>query len=396
LVHSDESARNKMAAWLADWGYEVVIAADVDAAGELLRADDSPRLALLALSKDGRSALDLCRELRQRPTERYVYVALIGDRQEPTDLQACIDADVDDYVEPPIDARVLRLHLEAGRRVARLQDDLVAAKKAIETRAAFDHLTGVANRATALAALEREIVRVRRDGDSVAMMITDVDHFKRVNDQFGHPVGDIVLREIAVRMGRIVRPYDLLGRYGGEEFICVMPGCDRKGGVAAAERVVELISKEPVGLPSGPLRVTVSIGVSASGPDTPLDLEQLVRAADAALYRAKHAGRNRVEVDIRAGDVSSAEAGRALAEAARRHVVDLVAAVASRDARSVRVHCRLLRRVAGDLAAKGVIHLTLTLEVRADAGHWDTARAAVDAISGEIARLTPPAAVVAG
>jgi diguanylate cyclase (GGDEF)-like protein len=394
LVHHDEAARRQISAWLSDWGYEVVVSNDINAAGEMLRHDDAPRLALLGMNHGGLETLDLCRELRRRPTEHYVYVALIGERASTIDLQTCIDADVDDYVEPPIDARVLRLHLEAGRRVARLQDDLVAARKAIETRASCDALTGVANRATALAGLELEVDRARRENGSVAMLITDVDHFKRVNDQFGHPVGDIVLREIAVRMSRIVRPYDLLGRYGGEEFICVMPGCDRAGAVAAAERVVELISREPIGLPTGPLRVTVSIGVSASGLETPFDTEKLIQAADAALYRAKHAGRNRVEVDINEKNSSTIEMARDLAETAKVLVGDLHAAVSAHDVKALRARSRMLRRVGGDLSAKGVVHLTRTLEARVDAGHWDAARAAVDAISGEITRLAPPAQAV--
>jgi len=395
LVHEDAAARRQIAAWLADWNYDVVLAPDIACAGELLRGEDAPRLALFGMSHGGGETLDLCRELRRRPTEHYVYVTVIGERGGTIDVQTCIDADVDDYVEPPIDARVLRLHLEAGRRVARLQDDLVAARKAVETRASCDALTGVANRATALSVLESEVSRARREHSSVAVMITDVDHFKRVNDQFGHPVGDIVLREIAVRMARIVRPYDTLGRYGGEEFLCVMPGCDRKGGVAAAERVVELISREPVGLPSGPLRVTVSIGVSASSPETPFDVEQLIQAADAALYRAKHGGRNRVEVDVSGRDISSSEVGRVLHDTARLLVADLVATVDARDMKALRARSRMLRRVGADLGSKGVVHLSRTLEARADSGHWDAARAAVDAISGEIARLTPAGPPVA-
>ncbi len=396
LAHDDSVARKQLSAWLSDWGYEVVPAATIEEAGEALRRDDAPRLALLGMTRGGRAALELCRELRRRPTEHYVYVALVGERGTTVDLQTCIDADVDDYVEPPIDARVLRLHLEAGRRVARLQDELVAARKAVETRASSDALTGVANRATALASLDREISRARREDADVAVLITDVDHFKRVNDQFGHPVGDIVLREIAVRLSRIARPYDVLGRYGGEEFIWIMPGCARLGAVAAAERAVEMIAREPVGLPSGPLRVTVSIGVSASSPDTPFDLERVVKAADAALYRAKHAGRNRVEVDVsdRDRDASIAEVASALKETAKALVQELAAAVAVRDAKVLRARSRVLRRVAGDLSAKGVIHLTRTLEARADAGHWDAARAAIDAISGEIARHAAPTAAV--
>jgi hypothetical protein len=198
-----------------------------------------------------------------------------------------------------------------------------------------------------------------------------------------------VLREIAVRMTRIVRPYDLLGRYGGEEFICVMPGADRSGAVAAAERVVELISRDPIGLPTGPLRVTVSVGVSASDIETPYDMEKLIQAADAALYRAKHAGRNRVEVDISDKNTSTSELARELGETARVLVADLVAAVSARDVKSLRARSRMLRRVGGDLSAKGVVHLTRTLEARVDAGHWDAARAAVDAIAGEITRLAP-------
>src|SRR5262249_37662907 len=106
LVHQDEGARGQISAWLSDWGYEVIVASSIDAAGETLRRDDAPRLALLGMTGGGGDVLALCHELRRRPTEHYVYVAIVGERGSTVDLQTCIDADVDDYVEPPIDARV--------------------------------------------------------------------------------------------------------------------------------------------------------------------------------------------------------------------------------------------------------------------------------------------------
>lgn len=160
-------------------------------------------------------------------------------------------------------------------------------------RATHDSLTGVWNRAAIFDVLKRELLRAQREGTSVGVLLADLDHFKKVNDVYGHLAGDAVLREVAQRINAAVRTYDSVGRYGGEEFLVVLSGCEEEP-LRHAERIRALVSAEPVVTREGAIPVTLSLGAAISGLQLP-EMEDILRAADAALYRAKRAGRNRVE-----------------------------------------------------------------------------------------------------
>lgn len=131
---------------------------------------------------------------------------------------------------------------------------------------------------------------------AVGVILADLDHFKQINDTYGHPSGDAALREVARRMRQAVRPYDAIGRYGGEEFLIVAPGCDAKGALSQAERLRKAVGECEVAIPEGPVRLTLSLGVAAADPAYPEGPDDLLRAADAALYEAKRGGRDRVEL----------------------------------------------------------------------------------------------------
>src|SRR5262249_53238821 len=151
-----------------------------------------------------------------------------------------------------------------------------------------DALTGTWNRAAILDLLERELSRGQRENHPVAVILADADHFKRINDTFGHLFGDRVLREVAGRMMALLRPYDTVGRYGGEEFLVALPGCDARGAAGLAERLRKGVAAEPVEGLAGPLQVTLSLGVAGWRGEG--DASGLLQAADAALYQAKHEG----------------------------------------------------------------------------------------------------------
>jgi diguanylate cyclase (GGDEF)-like protein len=182
----------------------------------------------------------------------------------------------------------LRL-LTVQHRLLSVQDDL-------RQEATFDGLTGALTRRAITVALGKEYERCIRTYQPISALLVDLDHFKRVNDSYGHLVGDVVLREVAARMARCLRNYDLLGRYGGEEFLIVLPHCSLWDSVAIADRIRACVNEGPIPTDAGPVRVSVSIGASCIEPSpNPPAITTLVAAADTAVYRAKHAGRDRVE-----------------------------------------------------------------------------------------------------
>ena len=183
-------------------------------------------------------------------------------------------------------------------------EETEASLRAIRELATHDALTGVLNRAAILEVLRRELARCGRDGSAPSLAIADVDHFKSVNDTYGHPVGDEVLREIIRRLRAQVRPYDSIGRYGGEEFLVVAPNCSPTHALTLAERLRTSVANQLIKTDAGMIPITLSLGVVTG--KCQLSVDALFELADEALYRAKHNGRNRVEVT--AGDAASSQA----------------------------------------------------------------------------------------
>jgi two-component system cell cycle response regulator len=203
-----------------------------------------------------------------------------------------MDAGADDFLAKPFDPPELKARLLVGKRIVELQQKLVSANGALQYAATHDFLTKVWNRVAIIAFLQREVARSLRESIALGVILLDVDHFKKVNDELGHETGDYVLREIAKRLTANVREYDGVGRYGGEEFLLV-PGCDLATTVRRANVIGELISSAPIETPFKAPRVTISMGVAVVEPST--NSESLLRAADEALYQAKRNGRNRVQ-----------------------------------------------------------------------------------------------------
>ncbi|HVP30207.1 MAG TPA: diguanylate cyclase [Myxococcota bacterium] len=294
VADDDVERRRALERRLEAWGYPCVGVSDGAAAASALARETGPRVALMHAQLPEIDGLELCRELRQDDTAPYTYVILFSARDTRADLIGALRAGADDYLVAPIDPEVLQLRLRAGRRIVDLQEQLVAARDAMRFQNEHDALTGLPSRSRLSHALETELERARRFETPVAVLMCDVDHFHQVNAAHGHAVGDYVLRAISVRLRAGVRRYDTLGRYGGEEFAAVLPGCDRQLALEVAERLRGGVAATPVDSPAGLVRVTVSIGVATSEVH-PARAEQLLAAADAALYRAKRAGRNRVD-----------------------------------------------------------------------------------------------------
>lgn len=298
LIADDEPlSRRLLQASLVRWGYEVEVAKDGEEALDVLLRDIAPRLAVLDWVMPRLDGLEVCRRARARPGAPYSYLVLLTSKEAMSDVVAGLAAGADDYLRKPFDAEELRARLRTGERILNLQAELLAAQDALRVQATRDGLTGLYNRRALLERLEEEMARARREGAELSVLLLDVDHFKRVNDQYGHQAGDEVLRELAARLGSVLRTYDAFGRYGGEELIAILPGCGNAASLLVADRMRNAAASSPIETRTGAVAVTVSIG-AASCRSGQTDAAALIARADGALYRAKNGGRNRVEADL--------------------------------------------------------------------------------------------------
>ena len=296
ILLAEDSAlyRHLITGHLAEWGFDCICANDGRQAWDMLAKPDAPRLALLDWVLPGVDGVELCRRLRLRSeTEPYTYTILLTAKNQQKEMLEAMDAGADDFLAKPFDPPELKARLLAGKRIVELQQKLVSANGALQYAATHDFLTKLWNRAAIIAFLQREVTRSLRESIALGVILVDIDHFKKINDELGHETGDYVLLEIAKRLTANVREYDGVGRYGGEEFLLVIPGCDLATTVRRANLIKEAISSAPIETPFKAPRVTASMGVAVVKTST--NSESLLRSADEALYQAKRNGRNRVE-----------------------------------------------------------------------------------------------------
>jgi len=297
ILIADDSivSRHLLEATLRKWGYDVAVACDGQQALDLLQGDEAPALAILDWMMPGLTGLEVCRRIRQRSREPYIYILLLTSKSQKEDLIEGMEAGADDYITKPFDQHELQVRLRAGKRLADLQAELLSAREALREQATRDSLTHIWNRSSILEMLSRELARAERERTPVGVVIVDLDHFKNVNDSHGHLAGDAVLCEAARRMQGAIRHYDSIGRYGGEEFLILLPGCDEQSSFTQAERLRRQIENAEMSLNETCLRLTASFGVTCAMPGDPWTPEGLIRKADEALYLAKKLGRNRAQ-----------------------------------------------------------------------------------------------------
>jgi diguanylate cyclase (GGDEF)-like protein len=279
---------------LTEWGYEVQPATTGTDAWELAEHNDQAALAIIDWMMPGMDGVEICRRVRANGGEPYLYIILLTERRQPADVALGLESGADDFVIKPFDEQELYARLKVGERILGLHTELVTAREAMRARATIDTLTGLPNRAAILDILSKEMNRARREHAPLAVAMADVDCFKQINDAHGHLVGDRVLREVATRMVATLRSYESVGRYGGDEFLLVLPGCDGAVGHALAEKLLAAVAGTTIDLGDTGLSVTCSLGVTCYG-GAGMAAIDLVGAGDAALYRAKFNGRNRVE-----------------------------------------------------------------------------------------------------
>ena len=291
IADDDATPRALLRKSVMRWGYDVVVATNGAEAWEILAAEDAPPLAILDWMMPHLTGPELCRRVREFRREPYTYILLLTSMDSKDATVEGLEAGADDYIVKPFNEHELQVRLRAGQRIIDLQMGLLKAREELRERANKDLLTMLPNRAAIEAALESELARCHREHRTVGVILLDIDHFKRINDTYGHFAGDAVLRETAARLRHNVRPYDQVGRYGGEEFLVVLPNCDLESATHQAERMRQRLHADTMLVDGATMRVSASFGVTVSD-GSERSPAVFVRVADEALYRAKGSGRN--------------------------------------------------------------------------------------------------------
>ena len=277
-------------------GHDCLTAADGDQAWALY-LEHQPDVVVTDWMMPGLDGLALCRAIRVREQELYTYVVLLTSQGSRDDVLAGLEAGADDYVTKPLDPFVLHARLLVARRITTLHADLAHYRKVLSLQARTDPLTGLHNRLKLSEDLEQLHLRSQRYAEQYSVAMCDVDNFKSYNDIYGHQTGDLALRAVAAALLGSVRKSDAVYRYGGEEFLLVLPQQSAAGAKALMERALDAVRDLAIvhaGDTSGQLRL--SAGISSFSLEHPVDANDLLGEADAALYAAKAAGRNRVEL----------------------------------------------------------------------------------------------------
>lgn len=260
---------------------------------EALAAAQQVDLVLLDADLPGPNGLEVLRKLREPEARRHLPVIVTSAKADREEKLKAFELGADDWLNKPFDGEELLARVQRLLKLRRRIDQLIAEGAELERISLTDSLTQLHNHRFFQERLQEEFRRAQRYDDPVSLILADLDHFKSINDKFGHMVGDQVLREVAQVLKKSTRETDLLARYGGEEFAVILPKTHLSGSLTVAERVMKDLAALRAG-PSGSIRVTASLGVSGYPNRSVVSAEQLLLTADQALYRAKREGRNRI------------------------------------------------------------------------------------------------------
>jgi two-component system chemotaxis response regulator CheY len=300
IVDDDPVLRQILNTYLSRAGYEVALAEDGRAAWEVWQ-QERIRLIITDWMMPVLDGPELIRRIRAASGAGYTYIIMLTAKEGKSDVIYGLESGADDYLTKPFNSGELRARINIGERILNLEASLSQALDRMEELATHDPVTGLLNRRALYTHAEAELSRAQRDARALSFVMLDIDHFKTVNDQYGHLVGDKALRFVADTLAHKKRPYDWAGRWGGEEFLLVLPGTALDEATVVAERLRIAIAESEILLAENAnLSLKASLGVASSSdnPTGPHTLDSLVNRADEALLRAKREGRNRVCVYV--------------------------------------------------------------------------------------------------
>jgi two-component system cell cycle response regulator len=291
VVDDDEIMVERLRDLVTAAGFEVSSAANGADALDSLRRDFAP-IVILDRNMPGMDGITLCKAIRASQYPGYVYIMLVTAHDSEEEILAGLDAGADDYLSKRVSGTQVIARLATARRILTLEHSL---KQVIEERrrmAMSDALTGAHNRRYFMNHMRRELKRARRFGSEVSLLVFDIDHFKHINDTYGHLAGDAVLRQLGALIKNRVRRDDVPARTGGEEFAVILPEVGVEGAVQLAEKLRMAVESSTFKFEGTQIPVTISIGVAEWTPEV-VDPQELVKATDEKLYEAKRTGRNR-------------------------------------------------------------------------------------------------------
>jgi two-component system, cell cycle response regulator len=287
IAEDDPISRRILEANLLEWRYEVIAASDGVEAWEIIQQPESPNLIISDWMMPRKDGLELCREIRNMEKSEYIYFIILTAKGEKTNIIKGLEAGADDFLTKPFNREELKYRIRIGERIINLE-------RRIMELANTDALTGLLNRRAFMERMEQEMSRAQREKRPLSFILADIDHFKTVNDTYGHQIGDLVLKRFADQLVTSARPYDFLGRYGGEEFVVCLAGADGIQAGSVAERMRQQIEDMKITLPDdlGAVRITASFGTNSYTVESGEKVDLLIKKADDALYLAKNKGRN--------------------------------------------------------------------------------------------------------
>jgi len=297
LIAEDDQISSKILEKnLTDWGYQAVLARSGEEAWDSLK-DPELRMAILDWMMPGMDGIEICRKIRRRKKFNYTYIILLSAKDRRQDIIAGLSSGADDYMTKPVNFLELKARLQTGRRIVDLEDKLLLIQNQLKDLASRDSLTKLWNRAEIAKFLREELERGQREQKPTGVIMVDIDYFKKINDFYGHHIGDKAILFIVSRLKKKVRKSDKIGRYGGDELIIILPNCGCHEITFVAERLRAAVAQRGIKTEVDTIPLTISVGCASSERFPLSTAERLIKLSDEALLKAKKRGRNCVYID---------------------------------------------------------------------------------------------------